>query len=301
MKKTPLIIDCDPGIDDAIALLLIYKYKDLFDIKLISSTAGNCSIDTTTNNVRYFADNFFNGTKVSQGSPIPLVKVNPLGAEDVHGESGLGSVKIKKQTYPIAEDSVEIMRDIIFNSDEKVTILCLGALTNIARLIVAHPEVREKISQIYSMIGSINGEGNIEPYAEFNAYFDPEALDLVAKSGIPMVINPLELARGSKIPKSTLKQYTPKNKLQQFVADITSSLNEFNDPINIGIYDAHSAVALISPEQYNFVPCDIEIYTNSETRGKCVLTENKNSKHYYLTLKNANNTNKFILNELFNL
>ena len=300
-NKLPLIIDCDPGIDDAIALLLLYKHKELFDIKLIASTAGNCSVDTTLNNVKFFAKKFFPGTKVAKGSPNPIVKTNPLGAEDVHGDSGLGKVKIDIQDYPASDNSIEEMKNILLESEEKITVLCLGALTNIARLIVAYPEVREKIAQIYSMIGSINGEGNIEPYAEFNAYYDPEALDIVAKSGIPMVINPLELARGSKIPKTTLNDYSPNSEYQQFVADITSSLNEFNDPDNIGVYDAHSALALIDPQHYNFVPCDIEIYTNYEVRGKCVLTNNGNSKHYYQTLKDKEATNKYILEELFSL
>jgi non-specific riboncleoside hydrolase len=301
MKKLPLIIDCDPGIDDALALLLLYKHKEKFDIKLITSTAGNCSIETTTNNVLYFLDKFFPESKVGKGSPTPIVKINPLSAEDVHGASGLGSVKVQQYDQSNIPSSIEVMRDVLVNSEEKITLLTIGAMTNVARLLITYPETRNKIERIYSMIGSISGKGNIEPYAEFNAYFDPEALDIVTKCGIPMVINPLELARDSKLPKATLEQYIPQNEIQQFVSNITASLNEFNDPINIGIYDAHSAVALINPDLYEFHPCDINIYTNFEVRGKCVLTPNPSSKNYYQTLKNAKDANDYILNELFTL
>lgn len=301
MNKKPLIIDCDPGIDDAIALLLLYKHKHLFDIKLICTTAGNCSVETTLNNVKYFAKNYFPEAVVAKGSPNPLVKINAQNAEDVHGESGLGLVKLTKQTYPHLENSVEAMKDVLFYSKDKVTIITLGALTNIAKLVINYPELKDKIDRIYSMGGSIHGNGNIESYAEFNAYSDPEAFDLVAKAGVPIVINPLELAQNSKIPKETIKKYKPQNEKQQFAFDIASSMNEFQDPVNIGIYDAHSVLALIKPEFYNFVPCDIEIYTNSEVRGKCVLTKNEKSKNYFQILKNADETNNFILNELFSL
>ena len=301
MKKIPLIIDCDPGIDDALALLLLYKHREKFDIKLISATAGNCPLSVTINNVAYFRDRYFKGVPIAMGLEKPLVKVNPSNAEDVHGPSGLGIIDVGKQDLSKALDALTTMRDILMNSKEKITLLTLGAQTNIARLIIAYPEVRDKIEVIYAMIGSINGEGNIEPYAEFNAYFDPEAFDIVAKSGIPMIINPLELAKGSKISRTLLSTLRPTNSNQQFAYDLITNINEFNDPYNVGIYDAHSAMALINPTLYNFVPCDIETFTNSGVRGKCLLTENKNGKYKYQVIKDTNKCNKYMLDELLSL
>ena len=205
MDKRTLIIDTDPGIDDAVAFLILAKYKDNFDIKLFSSTAGNCSIDITTKNTQFFAEKYFNGVRVAKGMPDPLVRVQPRDASDVHSAGGLGNYQIPSVVnYPVEEDSVEAMADVLRNAKDKVTLVTLGAMTNVARLMINYPELRCKIDKIYAMIGSIEGKGNIEPYAEFNAYFDPEALDIVAKAGIPMVVNPMELGVASVIKKSNI-------------------------------------------------------------------------------------------------
>jgi len=300
-KKIPVIIDCDPGIDDALALLILYKHREMFDVKLITSISGNCSIETTSKNIQFLAAQYFPNTPIAKGASHGLVKYSKSISEDVHGSGGLGSVKIKKQNYSIADNAVEEMYKIISSSRTKITLITLGALTNIAKLIINYPETKQKIERIYSMIGSIDGNGNIEPYAECNAFFDPEAFDIVSKSGIPMTINPLELAQNSKVPKASFKDFQALNKHQQLALDLLSSINEYKDPINIGLYDIHSVLAIIRPELYEYIPCDINVYTNTIERGKCILTKNKNSKNYYQVLKDANLTNTYIINELFNL
>ena len=98
---------------------MLYKHKHLFDIKLICTTAGNCSVETTLNNVKYFAKNYFPEAVVAKGSKNPLVKTNAQNAEDVHGESGLGLVKLTKQTYPHLENSVEAMKDVLIDTKDK--------------------------------------------------------------------------------------------------------------------------------------------------------------------------------------
>ena len=198
------------------------------------------------------------------------------------------------------ENSIETMRNIILSSEEKITVLALGALTNIALLLNTYPEVKANINKIYSMIGSINGNGNITNYAEFNAYFDPEAFAIVVKSGIPMVINPLELAQNSKIDKDIVKNQKPNGQTQEFIYKITNSLNEFEDRNRIGLYDLHSSLALIKPDLYNFIPCDINVSTGKKG-GRCILTPNPNGIHYYQELKDKDATNNLIIKELYSM
>lgn len=302
MDKRTLIIDTDPGIDDAVAFLILAKYKDDFDIKLFTTTAGNCSIDITTKNTQFFAEKYFNGVRVAKGYPDPLVRVQPRDASDVHSAGGLGNYQIPEEiNYPVEENSVESMADVLRSSKGKVTLVTLGAMTNVARLLINYPELRCKIDKIYAMIGSIEGKGNIEPYAEFNAYFDPEALDIVAKAGIPMVVNPMELGVASVIKKDRFVAQESKNETHDMIKTMVCGVQEsIGSSDDVCLYDPNTIVALIRPELYEYVPCDIEIYTNSEVRGKCVMTRNKKGMHFYQVMKYPEVINQFILEALFN-
>lgn len=301
MKKIPIILDADPGIDDALALLLLYRFRDRFDLKLFASTAGNNPIEVVTNNLKFFANKFFKNVPVAQGNPSPIVRLHPNNADDVHGECGLGEFVAPKQNLENIEDSMLAMARVLEESEEKVTIIALGALTNIARLIINYPQLREKIECIYTMIGSIQGIGNIEPYAEFNAYFDPEALDLVVKSGVRLIVNPIELGLESKIKKSVFEDHESQNENHEMIKAIVRGIYESKNPDSFCLFDPNTVVALIKPEFYEFVSCDIEIYTNSEVRGKCVMTPNPNGKHVYQVLKDKEKVNEFIVNELFSI
>ena len=302
MDKRTLIVDTDPGIDDAIAFLILAKYKDNFDIKLFTTTAGNCSIDITTKNTQFFAEKYFNGVRVAKGASDPLVRVQPRDASDVHSAGGLGNFQIpEKINYPVEENSVEAMADVLRSAKDKVTLVTLGAMTNVARLLINYPELRCKIDKIYAMIGSIEGKGNIEPYAEFNAYFDPEALDIVAKAGIPMVVNPMELGVASVIKKSRFVEQTSQNDTHDMIKTMVCGVKEsIGTSDDVCLYDPNTIVALIRPDLYEFVPCDIEIYTNSEVRGKCVMTKNNKGIHAYQIMKDPEAINKFVLDALFN-
>ncbi len=300
-KKLPLIIDTDPGVDDTLAFLLLAKYRDNFDIRLLTTTAGNCSIDITTKNTCFLAQKYFPGVRVAKGAEAPLVRVQPRDASDVHSAGGLGGYTItEKVDYPCEEDSVTAMAEVLRSSSEKVTLVTLGAMTNVAKLLINYPELRCKIDKIYSMIGSIEGKGNIEPYAEFNAYFDPESLDLVAKAGIPMVVNPMELGVASVLSKKEIMSQKSLNEthdmIKAMLGGITESIGGKDD---VCLYDPNTIIPLIRPDLYNFVPCDIEIYTNSEVRGKCVMTPNPKGIHAYQVMKDKDKIARFTMETLF--
>lgn len=298
VKKRPIIIDCDPGIDDAMALLLLAQFKDNFDIKLITSCAGNIPIDITTKNLQFFAENFFNGVRIAKGSRIPLVK-KPINAVHVHGKNGLGSYEIPEQNYPYDNDAVESMYDVLNNSQEKITLVTLGPMTNIAKLMIRYPEVKEKIDVIYSMIGSIDGTGNMTDYSEFNAYYDPEAFDIVVKCNIPMIINPMQLGNETRVKKSVFANMPTETIKDNLVKTMAESVNSPEDNTCICLYDPNTIVGLIKPEYYDYVPCEIHVYTYPDMEGKTVLKYNPDGIHKYQVVKNMDKLNDFIITQLF--
>lgn len=301
MKKLPIIIDCDPGGDDAMTLLTLFKNKELFDIRYICSSAGNTPIDVTTNNVKFFASRFFNGVKVGRGVGKALKKVNPETAEDVFGVSGLGFYSIPQIDYLCDEDGIAGMRDAIVKSEEKITIIALGPHTNIAKLLQDYPEVKENIAEIYTMIGSIEGIGNVKPYSEFNAYFDPDAFKIVADSGIKLTINPMELGHNSRLKKSSFIDRTYSSDVQEMITKIIDGMYEFRDPTLVSLFDVHSLLAILHPEFYDFINCDVNVTLDGVSDGQCFLPNNPSSKHRYQVLKDADSCNEFILKELFSL
>ncbi|MBQ7351767.1 MAG: nucleoside hydrolase [Clostridia bacterium] len=301
MKKMPVILDCDPGIDDALAMLIMYQNKEIFDLKLISASAGNTPIDITTKNIQFFAEKFFNGVKVAKGIGKPLKVVHPETAEDVHGVGGLGNYQIPEQNYPYEEDSVEVMYKTICDSKEKMNLIVIGPQTNIAKLIQTHPDVVSKIERIYAMIGSINGIGNVRPYAEFNAFFDPDAFKIVSMSGIPMTINPMELGHNSRLKKSIFASANAKNDIQIMIQSIIDGLYEWRDPSLVSIFDLHTVYSIVKPELYDFVPCDVNVTLDGKKDGECFLKENPDAKNYYISLKNPAEANGEILEDLFSM
>ena len=301
IKRLPIILDTDPGFNDTMAILMLYKYKELFDIKLICSTAGNTPINVTTRNIQFFAKTFFKGVKLAKGLSQPLVKQNCSDASIVHGDTGLGEFNPGPQKYPYKEDSAKAMYETLKKSKEPITLITLGPMTNVARLLIAYPDIKPKIKEIYSMIGSITGRGNITPCAEFNSYFDPEAFDIVVKSNIPITFNTIELGEIMKFSREKFLRIPSKSTISSMIKSIIHGTNEINDPNSIFMYDVSSVYALIKPEMYKFTKCDVKVWTDSEYSGKCVMTDNPNGVCRYQTIKNIEKLKKSIADDLFSL
>lgn len=181
MTKTPIIMDVDTGIDDAIALTVALQAKSL-DIKGITVVAGNQTIEKTLKNtldvVEYLGRT---DIPVAKGAEKPLVAPQII-AEETHGESGLGSAKLPAASIqPVEEDAVSFMRRVLEESDEKITLVPTGPLTNIALLLMAYPHVKEKIEKIVVMGGGAF-EGNASATSEFNILVDPHAASVVFAS-----------------------------------------------------------------------------------------------------------------------
>ncbi|WP_433793983.1 nucleoside hydrolase [Actinoplanes sp. CA-252034] len=179
-----MIIDCDPGHDDALALLLAVG-DPRARLLGVTTVAGNQTLDKTTRNaLRILALAGAPGIPVAAGCDRPLVGDLTV-AGDIHGDSGLDGPDLDGPVAePVGVHAVELMRRLITGAAEPVTVVATGPLTNVALLLRRHPEVVPGIERIVFMGGSTE-RGNTTPYGEFNIVTDPEAADIVLRSGVP--------------------------------------------------------------------------------------------------------------------
>lgn len=183
----PVILDCDPGHDDALAILLAAASPEL-DLLAITTCGGNQTVEKCTINARRVCTAArITGVPIARGAAGPLLGPLHIG-EYVHGASGLDGPEWGEPTVPEAEESAhDLIVRILREHPEPVTLIPVGPLTNIALVLAAHPELKANIREIVLMGGSTE-RGNDTPYAEFNIRVDPEAADIVFRSGVPVTM-----------------------------------------------------------------------------------------------------------------
>jgi purine nucleosidase len=183
----PTILDCDPGHDDMVAILLAAAHPRV-DLLAITTVAGNGTLERTTHNARAVCTLAgIRDVPIAAGAPGPLVGTLRTAAH-VHGESGLGGAELPDPDVPLApEHAVELMASVLREASEPVTLVPTGPLTNVALLLRTHPGLAERVREIVLMGGSTD-IGNVQPLAEFNIHVDPEAADLVFSSGLPVTM-----------------------------------------------------------------------------------------------------------------
>ena len=179
----PVIVDCDPGHDDVFALWLAAGHPRI-DLRAVTTVGGNVALAHTSRNARVaLSVAGVTDVPVAAGAAGPLSR-DLQTAEWIHGENGLGGPELPDPTVPLdPRTATELMVDVLGAAPERVTIIATGPLTNVAILVRDRPDAAERIEEIVWMGGS-TGRGNATPYAEFNAWVDPEALELVIGSGI---------------------------------------------------------------------------------------------------------------------
>src|SRR5246127_410036 len=193
--RTPIIIDTDPGQDDAIAILFALGASDRLDLRAITAVAGNVPLSLTAKNARIVLG-WANRTDIPvyAGCPRPLVR-EPVTAEHVHGETGLAGVPLEEPEVQLANGhAVDFLIKALVNAWPGTITLCLlGPMTNLAAALVQEPDIRQGIKEVVLMGGGCHVRGNVTPTAEFNVYADPEAAAVVFASGVPIVVLPLDV------------------------------------------------------------------------------------------------------------
>ncbi|MBP3485569.1 MAG: nucleoside hydrolase, partial [Oscillospiraceae bacterium] len=196
-NRIPVILDGDPGHDDAIAWVLA-QASPRIAIRAVTSCAGNQTIEKTTYNARRICTLLGITAPIAMGRPRPLL-ADPITAGNVHGQSGLDGPKLPEPAMELCGlDAVELMAKTLRESGEPVTIVSTGPQTNVAALLLAHPELKEKIGRISLMGGGI-AYGNWTPAAEFNILVDPEAAQTVFSSGVPVQMAGLDVTERALI------------------------------------------------------------------------------------------------------
>lgn len=190
-----IIIDTDPGQDDAVAILLALASPEDLTVLGITAVAGNVPLPLTERNARIVCE--LAGapdTKVFAGCDRPLTR-KLVTAEHVHGKTGLDGPQLADPTMPLQDQhAVDYIIETLRAEPENTVTLCpLGPLTNIATAMQKAPDIIPRIQEIVLMGGAYFQVGNITPAAEFNIYVDPEAADIVFKSGVPLVVMPLDV------------------------------------------------------------------------------------------------------------
>ena len=187
-----ILLDCDPGHDDAIALLLALASPEV-ELLGVTTVHGNQTLEKTTINALKLLE-FTDRTDipVAAGAAGPFCR-EPYVAEYVHGESGMdGPTLPEPKTEPVARHAVDFIAETLRASDEPVTLVPTGPLTNIGLFLAMHPDAAQKVDRIVLM-GGANGEGNVTPAAEFNIWVDPEAAARVFQSGLDVTMIGLDV------------------------------------------------------------------------------------------------------------
>lgn len=189
MSPRPVVIDCDPGIDDAVALLVATASPEI-DLLGVTTVSGNVGLERTTRNALAVLDAVGRGdVPVAAGAGRPLVRAAARAAEHVHGEDGIGGAVLpdpRRDADP--RHAVEFLAETVRRSAEPVTLVAIGPLTNVALFYASHPREAARLGRLVVMGGSI-GAGNTTPAAEFNVWFDPEAAARVLSDpGLPVPV-----------------------------------------------------------------------------------------------------------------
>lgn len=262
--KTAIIIDTDPGIDDAVALATSFFAPNL-DIKLICSTAGNLGINTTTKNALHICELYGQNIPVAKGSPHPLNR--PLEvATGVHGKMGLGGYVYDKVSTKELDIPAHVAMHYALQIYPQTTILILGPLTNVAMLLQTYPEDAKLIKQIVFMGGTKDNVLNQEnPYPEFNISRDPEACSIVLNSDVDIVIIPMDFGHYAFIDDEEIAKLRTINETGKFFSDMYKDYKDGHvADENAATHDSCAASFLIEPTLFKLenVKSEIKYFDN---------------------------------------
>lgn len=266
MQKEKIILDCDPGHDDAVAIMLA-AINPKIELLGITVVAGNQKLEKTVNNALKVCNHLNLNVPVYSGMSRPMIR-EQLIADDIHGETGLDGPKFEELKIKAEnKHAVNFIIDTLMNSDEKVTLVPTGPLTNIGMAIRFEPKIIEKINRIVLMGGSYQ-LGNMTPAAEFNILADPDAAHIVFSSGVKLVMMGLDLTRQASATKEVVEKIKSLNNkasklfvdLMEFFAASQKNVFGWTAP---PVHDPTTIAYIIDPECIEVKPmfCEIELWS----------------------------------------
>ncbi|MFT4701988.1 MAG: purine nucleosidase [Yoonia sp.] len=266
-----IIIDTDPGQDDAVAILLALASPEDIEVLGIVAVAGNVPLPLTQKNARIVCELAGHPeTKVFAGCDAPISR-KLITAEHVHGQTGLDGPPMADPTMPLQDQhGVDFIIETLRSEDAGTVTLCpLGPLTNIATAFNRAPDIIEKVQEIVLMGGGCFEGGNITPSAEFNVYVDPEAADIVFNSGVPITMMPLDVTHKALTTKARIDRFRA---MGTKVGDMVAAWTDFFERFDMEKYGSEGAplhdptviAYLLQPDLFAGRHINVEIETVSE-------------------------------------
>lgn len=265
-KPYKVIIDTDPGVDDTYALIFAMFDQDL-DIKLFTTVSGNVAIEDSTRNLLHLLDRFDKDFPVAKGASKPLQR-QPRHAYFIHGKYGMGGYVPPKKTKHqiIKESAVEAMYRVIKENPGQVTIYVWGPHTNVAQLLIDHPDAKDLIPQIIFMGGSPYGVPGFPDHISFNISNDPEAFKIVLDSKIPLVMAPSDIGRRKAyLTEDYVYKIRDRNEVGAFLFELFDTYWEpgFDDK-RIATNDTCAYLYLTHPHLFKVMTADLTVDTDEE-------------------------------------
>ncbi|KQZ33456.1 nucleoside hydrolase [Mesorhizobium sp. Root552] len=276
--KRRIIIDTDPGQDDAVAILLALGSPEL-EVVGITAVAGNVPLKLTEKNARKICELAGRpDVKVYAGAIRPFMR-HLVTAEEVHGKTGLNGPELPEPKMKLQDEhAVDFIVRALMEEDSGTITLCpLGPLTNIALALIREPKIASRIKEIVLMGGGFFEGGNVTPAAEFNIYVDPHAADVVLRSGIPIVMMPLDVTHKAL---TSAKRIAAVRALGTRVGEATAQMLEFFERFDEEKYgtdggplhDPCVIAYLLKPDLFKGRSCNVTVETASElTMGMTVI------------------------------
>ena len=271
VHRRKIIIDTDPGQDDAFALLLALASPEELEVLGICAVAGNVSLEWTVRNTRIICELAGKPeTKVFAGCAAPLKRAL-VTAEHVHGKTGLDGPVMVEPTMTLQDQhAVDFLIETLRREPSGSVTLCpLGPLTNIATAFVQAPDIKARVQEIVLMGGAYFEVGNITPAAEFNIYVDPEAAEIVFKSGVPLVVMPLDVTHKVLTTRARVEAFRA---LGSQVGRVAAEWADFFERFDMAKYGMDGAplhdpcviAYLLQPDLFSGRHINVEIETQSE-------------------------------------
>lgn len=275
-RPIPIVLDCDPGHDDAIALLLAVQSPSI-DLRAVTTTFGNCSVeDATRNALRILTLAGATTVPVATGASASLAGTSELG-NYVHGASGLDGPELPEPAFAATDrPAVELIEQVLTSASDPITLVATGPITNVATVLQRGVVDRSKIREIIFMGGSTD-RGNHTPTAEFNTYADPEALAVVLDSGLPIRMVGLNLTHQAlATPAVVARMQTMDHQVGRVAAEWMGffgssyrTIWEFEAP---PVHDPCTVAALLRPDVITWRRCFVAVETaGAWTRGTTVV------------------------------
>lgn len=274
MSKIPVIIDCDPGCDDTLALMLANKIEE-FDLLAITTVAGNAPIDYTFKNGRNVMDYIGSDVPVYKGAEKPMLR-DLVTAAHIHGEDGMGGVVLPESAKPVETEAAwDAIHRLALEHKGELVLIAVGPMTNVAIALSKYEDLKDLIKHIVIMGGAAIG-GNVTPCAEFNIFEDPEAAEMMFSCGIPVYMCGLDVTMESYLTPVEVEQLAAldSKEAKLFHGVVQKALAFYRDLLHrpgVAQHDPSAVLFAAYPELFKGEWAGVHVETKGKiTAGKTV-------------------------------